>query len=77
VKRVFDKDGNLVQTTGSLGADIRCGHDDGGNLLKMESSGWLSEWQRDKTGLELQRKMSGGVEVKTVRDNFGREIFRC
>jgi YD repeat-containing protein len=74
ISHVFDKDGNLIQTTSSLGADIRYGHDDEGKLLKMESEAWIAEWQRDNTGLELHRKMSGGVEIRTQRDSFGREI---
>ncbi|MDR2914071.1 MAG: AHH domain-containing protein [Tannerella sp.] len=74
VNRVYDKDGNLIQTTSSLGADIKYDHDDEGNLLKMESTTWTAEWQRDNTGLELHRKMSGGIELRTQRDSFGREI---
>jgi len=74
IKRTYDSQGNLVRTESSLGADIAYAHDDEGNLLKMQTADWTSEWQRDNTGLELHRKLSGGIEVRTTRDSLGREI---
>lgn len=37
---------------------------------------WSATFQRDKTGLELRRQLSGNVEIKTERDRLGRVTRR-
>ena len=43
-----------------------------GQLASMEANGWQSRIEYDATGLEIQRELSGGVQVHTQRDCFGR-----
>lgn len=77
INRTFDKEGNCIRTTSSLGADIQSTHDDDGFLSGMsvgENKDWQASWQRDETGLEINRSINSGIEIRTWRDNFGREI---
>lgn len=74
IQRIYDENGECVQLTSSLGADIHFNHDAEGNLLSMHAGeNWNADWQRDKTGLELYRQLSGNVRIRTERDRFGRE----
>ena len=74
INRTYDKEGNCTQITSSLGADIRHTYDKEGNLQSMQAGeNWQASWLRDNTGLELQRSLSGGVNIRTERDRFGRE----
>ncbi|MBZ4187943.1 DUF6531 domain-containing protein [Niabella sp. 3A5MI-3] len=43
---------------------------------QQESTAWKALFQRDDTGLELHRQLSGNVEVKTERDRLGRVTRR-
>ena len=43
-----------------------------GQLASMEANGWQSRIEYDVTGLEIHRELSGGVQVHTQRDCFGR-----
>ena len=73
VCRTYDKEGNCTRITSSLGADIRHTYDEQGNLRTMQAGeDWQASWLRDNTGLELQRTLSGGVNIHTGRDRFGR-----
>ena len=77
VNRTFDKQGNCLRTTSSLGADIQSTHTEDGFLSGMsagENKDWQASWQRDETGLEINRSINNGLEIRTWRDNFGREI---
>ena len=77
VSRTFDKQGNCVRTSSSLGADIQSTHTGDGLLSGMsagESKEWQASWERDETGLEIHRSINSGLEIRTWRDNFGREI---
>ena len=42
----------------------------------MRASDWSVAIGRDKSGLEIQRELSGGVSVTTDRDMLGREVRR-
>lgn len=42
----------------------------------MRASDWRVAIGRDKSGLEIQRELSGGVSVTTDRDMLGREVRR-
>ena len=77
VNRTFDKQGNCLRTTSSLGADIQSTHTEDGFLSGMsagENKDWQASWERDETGLEINRSINNGLEIRTWRDNFGREI---
>ena len=47
-----------------------------GQLSGMRASDWSVAIGRDKSGLEIQRELSGGVSVTTDRDMLGREVRR-
>ena len=47
-----------------------------GQLSGMQASDWRVAIGRDKSGLEIQRELSGGVSVTTDRDMLGREVRR-
>ena len=47
-----------------------------GQLSGMRASDWSVAIGRDKSGLEIQRGLSGGVSVTTDRDMLGREVRR-
>jgi len=75
ISRTYNRDGDCIQITSSLGADIRQEYDEEGNLIRLQSGdNWQADWKRDNTGLELHRQMTGGISVRTERDRFGREI---
>ena len=77
IERKYDEAGNCIQIGSSLGADIRQEFDCEGNLMKLQSgSNWQADWQRDRTGLELHRQLTGGVSIRTERDRFGRETHK-
>ncbi|WP_114789444.1 DUF6531 domain-containing protein [Niabella yanshanensis] len=42
-----------------------------------EPAGWQAVFQRDDSGLELHRQLSGGVSVQTERDRLGRVTRRA
>lgn len=37
---------------------------------------WQADWERDETGLESKRTMNSGLEIRTWRDDFGRETSK-
>lgn len=43
-----------------------------GQLSGMQASEWSVAIGRDKSGLEIQRELSGGMKVSTERDQLGR-----
>ena len=72
VTKKYDSFGNCIFTGSSLGAAIENIHSEEGHLQQMTAGNWRAAWQRDEDGLELQRSLSGGVEVLTERDTHGR-----
>ncbi len=65
----------LGQRTGirsSLGADIALAHDAEGNLTRLSSQSWQAQFGYDQRGLEVQRQLSGGVQLSWQRDTQGR-----
>jgi RHS repeat-associated protein len=56
----------------SLGAALALAYDTAGSVTLMQADGWSSRIERDARGLELQRTLSGGVEVNWQRDALGR-----
>lgn len=76
ITHTYDKFGNHISTGSSLGASIENLHDADGSLIGMSAGkdkGWQSTWERDETGLEILRRINSGLEIRTWRDNFGRE----
>ncbi len=76
VTKQYDKQGNCIHTGSSLGADIHNEYDEEGMLKTMKSQDWQASWQRDASGLELHRELSGGIKVQTERDQSGRVTRR-
>ncbi|NAW50031.1 RHS repeat protein, partial [Elizabethkingia argentiflava] len=76
LSRSYDKWGHVVKIESSMGADIAMDYDQLGQVRQMHSKGWNAQWQYDKSGLEIQRQLSGNVEIKTQRDRYGRVITR-
>ncbi len=81
VSRKYDMDGNCSLIESSLGAHIEMQYDHNGFLEKMKAGkgadeSWEASWQRDITGLELYREMTGSVNVRTERDKLGRVTRR-
>lgn len=76
ISRRYNKQGECIRITSSLGADLELSHDEEGHLQNIQSGGWDASWKRDHTGLELYRELAGGVSVHTERDRFGRETHK-
>lgn len=78
IERKYNADGNCEYVSSSLGAAIDLGYSADGFLNRMalqdgsELAGWSSLWQRNNSGLEVYRQLTGGVEVRTERDKLGR-----
>ncbi|MGN7785266.1 DUF6531 domain-containing protein [Niabella sp. 22666] len=65
LKEVEDR---IARLTGVLNA--------GGQPAPKNNSIWQASFQRDNTGLELHRQLSGGVTVSTEHDRLGRVVRR-
>jgi RHS repeat-associated protein len=80
VSKKYDPQGNCIFIESNLGAAIQLGHDEDGLLTSMQAStgldSWTAQWERDHSGLELHRQLSGGVSVRQERDNLGRVMRR-
>ena len=68
----YNQYGELIHLESSLGAAVDLSYTPMGQLASMEANGWQSRIEYDATGLEIQRELSGGVQVHTHRDCFGR-----
>lgn len=74
IDRIYNDKGFCIGLTSSLGADIQMGYDKYGDLESMQAGDeWRADWNRDNTGLELHRQLTGGIHIHTQRDSFGRE----
>ena len=76
VESHYDAYGNRIRLCSDLGADVALQYDKEGQLSGMQASDWSVAIGRDKSGLEIQRELSGGVSVTTDRDMLGREVRR-
>ncbi|HEX8504838.1 MAG TPA: hypothetical protein VF630_05680 [Hymenobacter sp.] len=56
----------------SLGAALTLAYDVTGGVSLMQADAWSNRIERDARGLELQRTLSGGVQVNWQRDAQGR-----
>jgi RHS repeat-associated protein len=68
----YDLLGYRVGVTSSLGATVRYTRDLAGNIEQIKAGEWQALFVRDAQGLELQRRLSGGVQVRWKRDALGR-----
>ena len=76
VESVYDAFGSRIRLSSDLGADIALQYDTEGLQAGMQSKDWGMSIGRDKSGLEIQRELSGGVRVTTGRDMLGRVVRR-
>jgi RHS repeat-associated protein len=76
VTKKYDSEGNCIHTGSSLGADINMLYNEQGLTKAINAHGWQAAFERDNTGLELHRQLSGAVQVQTERDKLGRVVRR-
>ncbi|SJL33465.1 MULTISPECIES: RHS repeat domain-containing protein [Bacteroidales] len=76
VESVYDAFGSRIRLCSDLGADVALQYDTEGLPAGMQSNDWSMSIGRDKSGLEIQRELSGGVSVTTGRDMLGRVVRR-
>ncbi|KAA1246353.1 DUF6531 domain-containing protein [Aquimarina sp. RZ0] len=72
VESTYDRSGNRIQIQSSLGADITHDFIKSGELIRTATDGWEANFERDDMGLEIRRMVSGGIDMTTKRDRFGR-----
>ena len=72
VESHYDAYGSRIRLCSDMGADVALQYDTEGQLSGMQASDWSVEIGRDKSGLEIQRELSGGVRITTERDQLGR-----
>lgn len=81
VESVYDKSGLRVGLSSSLGAQLRIGRNLMGDVENMgieneSMKGWSAAFERDQTGLEIERKLPGGVRNRWERDKLGRPLLQ-
>jgi RHS repeat-associated protein len=77
VNSIYDKLGNRIGLTSSLGADVSIQRNLMGDVEEVvsgarEADPWSVHFERDLLGLELERSMPGGVKSQWKRDRLGR-----
>lgn len=60
----YDQRGQRVGLHSSLGADLAMERNTLGNITHAQAGAWFSRIERDEQGLELQRTLSGGVQLR-------------
>jgi len=70
----YDPLGYRIGVVSSLGAAVRYTRDVAGQLEQIKAGEWQGQalFTRDAQGLEIQRSLSGGVQVRWKRDALGR-----
>jgi len=75
IERKYNRQGVCTHISSSLGADISQEFDTDGNLTRIQSGeNWQASLKRNNLGLEIHRQLTGGIQVSTERDKFGREV---
>ncbi len=74
VESTYDRSGNRIHIQSSLGANITHDFTKSGDLIRTATEGWEANFERDAMGLEIRRMVSGGIDMTTKRDQFGRVI---
>lgn len=72
VESHYDAYGSRIRLCSDMGADVALQYDTEGQLSGMQASDWSVAIGRDKSGLEIQRELSGGVKISSERDMLGR-----
>lgn len=67
-------DGLRTSLRSSLGARQQISRDVMGDVTRIETDGWSADFTRDLAGLEIDRKLPGGVHVTWRRDSLGRPV---
>ena len=80
MESTYDRDGNRIRLTSSLGADILQKYDYRGNVSEIEAlnaeyhESWKAEIKRNELGLEIEKSLTGNVAISRRYDEFGRPI---
>lgn len=76
IQSEYDVFSNRTKITSSLGANISHTYNKMGDVLQMQSNGWLAKFEHDKLGLEINRLLPGGISSNWQRDGIGRPIVQ-
>lgn len=74
VERRYGQDGLRTAVHTSLGAAQTIVRDAAGDVARIEADGWAAEFVRDARGLELERRLPGGLRATWRRDALGRPV---
>ena len=72
IESTYNVLGQRLRLHSSLGAALTLARDLLGAVTQMQAGEWSSHWERDAEGLELHRRLSGGVRTSWQRDALGR-----
>jgi RHS repeat-associated protein len=70
----YDALGYRVRVQSSLGLDQRIKRNAVGDVLQVSAGAFHAEFERDVAGLEVARKLPGGVVARWERDRVGRPV---
>lgn len=84
VESTYDKNGNRVQVTSSLGARVQSTYDKQGLLAQMQAQtdellakqqeAWSAQFSRNGLGQEIERVLTGGIRSRMAYDAAGRPL---
>jgi RHS repeat-associated protein len=72
IQSVYDKVGNRIAVTSSLGADIQLRRDQVGQVTRVQAAAWVANIKYNEAGQEIERQMPGGVISERKYDEAGR-----
>lgn len=70
----YGRDGLRAEVWSSLGGRQAIARDPAGDVRRIEADGWSAEFMRDARGLEVERRLPGGVRSVWQRDALGRPV---
>ncbi|MBC8070170.1 MAG: RHS domain-containing protein, partial [Deltaproteobacteria bacterium] len=70
----YDAAGARVRLTSSLGADLEIVRDAMGEVSRLRHGRFEVEFERDRAGVELERRLPGGVRSRWSLDECGRPV---
>jgi RHS repeat-associated protein len=73
----YDILGNIVKITSSLGANITHEYSRIGDVSQIEAGAWRANFEYDKLGLEINRRLPGGISNNWNRDGIGRPVVQA
>jgi RHS repeat-associated protein len=77
VQSIYDSRGRRIGLQSSLGAQLRLDRDDTGEVIAMyaqtaaDTDPWIAQITRDHMGLEIERRLTGGVSSSWQYDKAG------